>query len=403
MMINMIHNKYRLISNTLMISTLLIATLPYTPLNRLYKGENFYGRFMPFLWISFCIIIWFLPKMHPIGRIRKRDSIFFDTIVCATIFLASRIVAGLLIDNFGKSPYDLSIMGILVNFIRVTPELIAKEYTRSYCLCTYCRRGVNKTFWIITVLMAFSNLSVESFYPLSKAEDFMKVFAEHLGPELSISVLLSYFALYGGVKCSLMYLGIMEAFLRISPAIPILQWITEGVISIAIPIVEALYLSGKYEQERQKIPITRESIYQTISWTITLGFSVLLIWFVIGVFPIYPNIIVTGSMRPLIKEGDVILIEKITEEQDIYNLKEGDIIQFSRDEVMITHRIVEIVKDKVGNITFRTKGDNNTTEDVRLVLPAEVRGTLVKVVPKVGLPSLWLRIIDEEQPDGVEN
>ncbi len=60
------------------------------------------------------------------------------------------------------------------------------------------------------------------------------------------------------------------------------------------------------------------------------------------------------------------------------------------------------VTDENGNITFRTKGDNNSVEDTRLVEPNEVMGRYIGVIPKIGLPVLWIKS-GEAVPDGVEN
>ena len=38
--------------------------------------------------------------------------------------------------------------------------------------------------------------------------------------------------------------------------------------------------------------------------------GVLIIWFAVGLFPIYPSVIITGSMEPLIKPGDIVLLKK---------------------------------------------------------------------------------------------
>ena len=82
-----------------------------------------------------------------------------------------------------------------------------------------------------------------------------------------------------------------------------------------------------------------------ISWKdfVGLGLIVLMAWFWIGVFPVRPLVILTGSMEPKIMPGDVVLIEKMQKEEDIQKLSEGDIINFDRDDkINITHRIKKV-------------------------------------------------------------
>ena len=47
-------------------------------------------------------------------------------------------------------------------------------------------------------------------------------------------------------------------------------------------------------------------------------------WFCIGVFSIYPTVILTGSMEPGIMPGDAVIIKRVAEEDDIYKLAVGD-------------------------------------------------------------------------------
>lgn len=82
-----------------------------------------------------------------------------------------------------------------------------------------------------------------------------------------------------------------------------------------------------------------------------------------------PLIVLTDSMYPEIKSGDLIICH--TAETD--EVEVGDVISFfdpaGNGTSVVTHRVVEIV-EKDGEIFFRTRGDNNNTEDKELV-PAD--------------------------------
>ncbi len=83
----------------------------------------------------------------------------------------------------------------------------------------------------------------------------------------------------------------------------------------------------------------------------------------------FPMIVLTDSMYPGIKSGDLIVCHTI----DAGDVKEQDVISFfdpaGSGSSVVTHRVVEIVNEN-GDLFFRTKGDNNNTEDRDLV-PAE--------------------------------
>lgn len=82
-----------------------------------------------------------------------------------------------------------------------------------------------------------------------------------------------------------------------------------------------------------------------------------------------PLIVLTDSMYPGIKSGDMIIV-KVTDAQ---NVKQGDVISFFDPDgsgvSVLTHRVVEIVNEN-GTLSFRTKGDANNAEDPTLA-PAE--------------------------------
>ena len=82
-----------------------------------------------------------------------------------------------------------------------------------------------------------------------------------------------------------------------------------------------------------------------------------------------PLIVLTDSMYPEIESGDLIICR--TAEAD--EIEVNDIISFfdpaGNGASIVTHRVIEIVEED-GEISFRTCGDNNNTEDKELV-PAE--------------------------------
>jgi signal peptidase I len=79
--------------------------------------------------------------------------------------------------------------------------------------------------------------------------------------------------------------------------------------------------------------------------------------------------VLSGSMEPGIKTGSIISV-KIAGETDKF--KKDDVITFKKDEKdLITHRIVEVIKTG-DQVMYRTKGDNNKTEDMEPVLSQNV-------------------------------
>ena len=359
---------------------------------------------LPIIWLSILYIMaYIIPKIHPVIRIIKRESIYFESMIYAIILLAVQYVTGILIYNVGKTPYDISPRGIWTNFLTVILPFIVIEYIRSYIINSYCRKKNIALFIFITVFITFININIQKIVSLKSLEDITIYIAREAGPELCKNILLSYLVLYGGPIASICYGGILLVFHWFCPILPDLNWLAQGVIGIVVPIFEVMLIIEKYDKQYINKRQAKNERKETLSWAFTLVLSVVIIWFVVGVFPIFPSVIVTGSMEPLIYPGDVILVKQFYSEEEIRDLQVSDIIYFERDDIVITHRIIDIIQEENGKYSFQTKGDNNSAEDIRLVLPEEVKGKYILSIPKIGYPTYWLKSSRLEQRDDVEN
>lgn len=95
---------------------------------------------------------------------------------------------------------------------------------------------------------------------------------------------------------------------------------------------------------------------------------------------IYMFNIVSESMEPTFYKNDLAVVRKC----QLSELKKGDIITFKQDDRIISHRILQITKEK-GDIRFITKGDNNEVADKDAVLPNDVYGKVCFIIPKLGI------------------
>lgn len=346
---------------------------------------------VPAIWVIFIIIfILKLPKSHNMGHIRYRENIYLWTMFLGFIMLSFKIAIGL-ISGFSKNTYDLSVSGVLSNLLLFGPALIGREIIRSYVVGAFCPQKKTGVLLLIALIFSILAINTGAFIGLKSIQGIVICLCENVVIVVTENILLCYLVLYGGPLAALIYSGILLAFELLFPVQPAVNWLANATIGIAVPISAVLYIVDHYELISKIKKPSHEKQENMVSWLVTASVCIGILWFTMGVFPIYPTVVVTGSMEPMIMPGDLILVSRLQEESDLYQLKEGDIIQFQRDDIVVVHRISEVIKDQVGNVTFRTKGDNNSSEDVRLVKPEEIKGTLCKVIPKVGLPTLWLK------------
>lgn len=84
--------------------------------------------------------------------------------------------------------------------------------------------------------------------------------------------------------------------------------------------------------------------------------------------------VVTGSMEPEYNIGDVIIVKNTLKE----NIKVGDVINYLSEngKDTITHRVTQIIQQD-GKTFYKTKGDNNSSEDAGLTDYENVHGVLI--------------------------
>ena len=103
-----------------------------------------------------------------------------------------------------------------------------------------------------------------------------------------------------------------------------------------------------------------------------------------------PLIVLTDSMYPQIQSGDLVIC-RTTEPEAI---ETGDVIAFfdpaGNGTTIVTHRVVEVVEEN-GAKMFRTRGDNNNTEDRLLVEGEDIVGTYRSRIPGAGSIALFMQ------------
>lgn len=239
--------------------------------------------------------------------------------------------------------------------------------------------------------MTLTSISLKRYIGIKGSQDLVKLIAQYIAPEFAQNLFACYLVFLGGPLTSVIYLGIIQGFHWLSPILPDLKWITTAFIGVLCPMFFMISLQTIYLDALKKIKIRDKDEDSPISWMITSIISIGIIWFAVGVFPIYPSVIATGSMEPDIRPGDVILVKKIVDMEGVNNLKIDDVIQFRRDSILISHRIIGIRNDEKEGIGFRTKGDNNSSPDTEIVKPEDVKGIIVATVPKIGWPTLLIK------------
>jgi signal peptidase I len=118
------------------------------------------------------------------------------------------------------------------------------------------------------------------------------------------------------------------------------------------------------------------------------------LWFVVGclavtlvpvLFGWRPYVVESGSMRPRVNIGDVVLASPVSDKATVL----GRVIVFnsaSKKGEIVAHRVIRISGD-----LLTTKGDANQIADTGKITMSDVRGLGRLLVRWVGLPLIWLQ------------
>ncbi len=107
------------------------------------------------------------------------------------------------------------------------------------------------------------------------------------------------------------------------------------------------------------------------------------------VFGVAPMVVLSGSMsgsaEDHIEVGDLIFCTR----PDVEALREGDIVSFMDDRIVVTHRIVKI-EEQGGQKLYTTKGDANNAEDPPISAD-QIIGKYVGRIPRLGDFAIFLQ------------
>jgi len=339
--------------------------------------------FRPVFWFLLSFYVWKQPRTKFKGKLKLYKYILIWSGICGILYLTVFFLCGFL-DGIGISPYAKSFQGILLNSAGFGSVVVMMEWVRNYIINRVKKKFV-VLFSIITVIVyTLYKLNLRIAFNISSWQQFIQYTGEYILPEVFINIFLTYLVYIGGPYPSIIYSAITAFPVWIVPVLPNLKWITKAFIGIIAPVAFLLVIRKVYKKRTKEIRLSELKKENPYSWIAISVFSILLIWFTVGVFPVFPTVVLTGSMQPAINPGDVVLIQKSEGE----NIKTGDVIQYWTGRIFIVHRVIE-ADEAAGK--FRTKGDNNSVADSMLVSKEQIRGRVIGVIPKIGKISLWLR------------
>jgi len=366
--------------------------------------SGFVGAYIirPLLWISLAILVFLTARQEGLNiwqfkKIRKWEigkTPFHAALLIGGFQVSLLIIAGLFA-GFGESPYSSTPSGIATNLLFMASALFGIELSRTYLIKkgTSTRRNITLILASVTILFMLVNIAPAAFSVLNFNEpaESVKFIGETIIPLLAMGLFASYLAYLGGALAAIGYIGILQAFEWFSPVLPDLDWALMALIGTIGPAIGFLIIQNSIQLTHGRH--SRRAIRKTIKdpalkWTGVAVISLLVVFFSFGYLGVQPTVIYSGSMRPSIDVGDIVILSDVP----VDSIEEGDVIQFRSGTIPTIHRVYE-VHESEGSILFITKGDANDKPDSDPVVADQITGKAIFTIPKIGWVSIYVKDI----------
>ena len=344
----------------------------------------------PIFWIGLSIILFNILGKSIEKRKIKKDITEY-TLIATIVFIVTYMLSGLFV-TFGNNPYNTSIIGVLHNLWIFGTVLVAKEYVRYRLINNVYEKDKTKIAVLIAIIYVIIDIEINRIIGQSATiYSVSKYFVEMVLPNIAKNVLFSYIAIKGNYIPSAIYQLITNLYFWISPILPNSPWVMTAIINITIPTILFLYI--RYANNKINIKRNRESIANSDPRAVIpiVVIIILGLFFAMGIFPIKPVAIASGSMEKELYVGDVAIVQKCTAN----DIKVGDIIEYQLEDYTVIHRVIAINQNN-GKFYFSTKGDNNNSQDEGQVNEEQLIGKVVYKIKYLGYPAIWLNIAEKE-------
>ena len=345
----------------------------------------------PLFWITLAVFLKIaIGKSYQKSRIKK--EVIQYILIAVIVYILTYMISGLFI-TFGNNPYFTTVKGFLINLWMFGTVIISKEYIRYRLINNVYENDKKEIAILVSLIYIIIEIGLNKYINTKITLLFaLKDICQNLIPLIAKNVLYSYISMKSDWKPASIYELFTKLYLWLSPILPNAPWIIVAIIETTIPTILFFYIryaNSKNSEIKSRQEIENVNPKNSIPLVVLV---ILVIWFTIGVFPVKPIAVASGSMEKELYIGDVVIVKKCNA-NDIVN---GDIIQYQMKGYTVIHRVIE-KKQKNGEYYFTTKGDNNPSEDKESVKEDQVLGKVIFKVKYLGYPSIWLNIIQSNE------
>lgn len=365
---------------------LILSLVLYAVLYRLFIVK-YLLKFSGVITATFLLVLFFISYLFLGFQRNKMNSIRKETVtmivICVLVYFIAIYGVGF-ITGFLKNSYSMNLLTMLGNIFSPIFIVIFEELFRYNLI----RSNKDKKYLIVlvTIALIIFDLSLNLFI-----EDYVfdVIFVKLTTIALPIFIkqsVMTYLSLELGYIPTLFYRLMMEIYVFVVPVIPDIGDYFISMLGIIMPLLIFMFTSRMMREYYNGVERDFSKSMFSVADIPFACVIILLMILISGILRYQLIGVASGSMHPTIDKGDAVLVDQNI---SVEKLQKGDIIAYTRDDLIIIHRIIDIdVQDDV--VIFNTKGDaNNADDDLKLRIE-DIKGKVIFRIPYIAWPSVYL-------------
>jgi signal peptidase len=348
----------------------------------------------PLIWISIAATCHIFLVSNKRKEIKHSVDVLSIVSILSLIYIILFYLLGTFI-GYTHNPYSTTLSGIVINLFSILLVVSIKEYTRYIILNVKIDRYKVTMLVILFIVFLISDINLGN---VLNSKNLIDLWAKELIVPIIFNLLMMYLSYVDDYKPAIISRIILILPTIIFSVVPDYEWFIIMSFNIIYSLSTYLIIQYAIGKSRKDIQPRLVNVLNPRKWITTLIITLFMIAFGIGFFPISPVVILTGSMEPSIKPGDLTLIRKC----NIDEIKIGDVIEYKLEDYNIVHRVI-VIYNYYEETVLITKGDANKSPDVSPVTSQQVIGKLEYTIPYIGYPAyLFQKIVNNNKEVNVE-
>ncbi len=344
-----------------------------------FKSSIYLSIIKMIIWVILLAIVYKKNGFPKDNSYFKKLGIKYAIMYC---FIYIILIYGLgLFTGFSRTIYSHTINKMFENMFPVLIMVTSREIIR-YIICKKSEGNVKSLIFLTLTFVLYDVLLSFYYYDFNNSEQVFIFVCLEVFSIIAKQSLFTYITYKVSLIPTLILNLVLELMWYVVPIMPDLGNYITSVLGILLPYYLYYKMNNmvKYS-DKQDISNDKNKIFIPPILLMVIAIFIL----VSGVGKLKMIAIASNSMNPTYYKGDAIIYSK----EEASNIVEGDILVFKSDNMIITHRVVDIIK--TGNkLQFKTKGDNNESADAELVNEDNVYGKVKYVVKYIGYPTIKL-------------